>query len=277
MIKFATLTKGKDMSKKEIIKYLLVTCVIFTIFVLAGSTVDDAFVITEVQNSFIQFLPAIVAGASAIFGAIQGGRQRRQASQLEAQNVRPTFRQSAELRENQALARQQSRIGLPDQVYNNQLNQLQQNMVTGLRQLGSRGNLPYNVNAMVRGTNQATANLNAQDAQYRLQGQQNLMSANRALAGEDRAQFQDQMNQYQFNAQNVANMRRAGWQNTYGALSMLGQGALMGSFNSLQGVFGQGGGVNNMTLPPQQMNPMAPTTLGQATMPQTLPYRNFLR
>jgi len=263
------------MVNKEILKYLLVTGVIICIFALA-STVDTGNLSKgDVSYSFLNFLPAIVTGASALFGLGQGARQRRQANELEAQNVRPSFRPSPELRENQEMARQQARVGLPDQVYNNQLNQIQQNLVTGLRQLGSRGNLPYNVNAMVRGTNQATADLNARDAQYQLQGQQNLMSANRAIAQEDRMQFQDQLNQYQFNAQNVANMRRAGYQNTYGALSMLGQGALSGVFNNVGGLFGRNN-VNNITLPPQQMTPTGPQGLSPMSIPQSLPYRNYI-
>lgn len=234
------LNKDK-MFKREILKYLLVTGVIFTIFVVAT---EEGVVYPDLglQYSFLNFLPAIVTGASALFGIGQGASQRRRANELEAQNVRPNFRPSAELRENQAMARQQARIGLPDEVYNNQINQIQQNFATGLRQLGSRGNTPYNVNSFVRANNQATANLNAQDAQYRLQGQQNLMSANRALAQEQRMEFQSQMQNYQQNAQNIANLRRAGNQNMFGAISMLGQAALGGVFNGL-GQGGSGGGI----------------------------------
>lgn len=190
-------------------------------------------------------LPLIGLGVSSLSSALMGISQRRRARELERQNVRPVATADPNLAYNRQLALQQSRVGLPSQVYNNQLNQIQQNLGTGMRFLGQRGNLATNINSLVRNTNQATANLNAMDAQARLQGEQNLMRANTALAEENRYLFNvNQMTPYMQNAQNVASMRRAGTQNIFGGLGMLAQGAMMGVLGNIGSV----GGGSNPTL-----------------------------
>lgn len=180
--------------------------------------------------------PLLALGVSAGLGLLQGAAQRRQARQLEAQNPRPTYTPNSNLVRNQVLAEQMSKVGLPQQVYNNQLNQIQQNLSTGLRLLGNQGNVATNTNAIVANANRAVGNLNAQDAQARLQGVQTLMNTNTALANEERQAFNiNQLQPYQQTRQDVANLRRAGTQNIFGSLGMLGQGAMMGMFNNLGG------------------------------------------
>ena len=177
---------------------------------------------------------AIALGASALGSIFTGISQRRKARKLERQNVRPVATADPNLAYNRQLALQQARTGLPSQVYNNQLNQIQQNLGTGLRFLGQRGNLSTNVNSLVRTMNQSVANLNAMDAQARLQGVQNLMRANTALAEENRYLFNvNQLTPYMQTAQQVAALRSAGTQNIAGGFGMLGQGAMMGVFNNL--------------------------------------------
>lgn len=190
------------------------------------------------------WLPAIALGASVLGSVFQGARQRRQARELERQNVRPTYTPDTNILQNQAIAQQMARAGLPDQVYNNQMNQIQQGFSTGLRQLGSRSTTPINVNSLVRNQNQAVGNLNAADAQARQQWTGQLMQANQAVAQENRQAFNiNQLQPYQQNAQNVASMRRAGTQNVFGGLGMLAQGAMMGVF----GDTGSGGLLQGLT------------------------------
>ena len=177
--------------------------------------------------------PAVALGISALGSIFTGISQRRKARELERQNVRPVATADPNLAYNRQLALQQARTGLPSQVYNNQLNQIQQNLGTGLRFLGQRGNLSTNVNSLVRTMNQSVANLNAMDAQARLQGVQNLMRANTALAEENRYLFNvNQLTPYMQTAQQVAALRSAGTQNIAGGFGMLGQGAMMGVFNN---------------------------------------------
>ena len=179
-------------------------------------------------------LPAIALGVSALGSLFTGISQRRKARELERQNVRPVATADPNLAYNRQLALQQARTGLPSQVYNNQLNQIQQNLGTGLRFLGQRGNLSTNINSLVRTMNQSVADLNAMDAQARLQGVQNLMRANTALAEENRYLFNvNQLTPYMQTAQQVASLRRAGIQNIAGGFGMLGQGAMLGVFNNL--------------------------------------------
>ena len=134
-------------------------------------------------------LPALItAGASLLSGGF-GLLQSAQARRLERENQRPTYQLDPNLQNNLALAQQQQRVGLPSQVYNNQLGLIQQNFATGLRGLNQRGNVAYNVNSMLRNANQAVGNLNAMDAQARQQGTQQVMSANQAIAQDRRYQF----------------------------------------------------------------------------------------
>lgn len=236
--------------------------------------VTGAFDINKGANKpEVAWLPIVALGASVLGSVLQGASQRRQARELEAQNVRPTYRQSTGLQENRAIAQQMASVGLPNQVYNNQLNQMQQNFATGLRQIGQRGNTAVNANALIRGTNQSVQNLNALDAQARQQATQSLLSANNALANEQRAMFQDQNNQFLFNAQNIASQRRAGTQNIFGGLGMLAQGALMGAFATGTGV-AQTGIAN--TVNPNTLQPLQQAGgLQGFNLPQTLPFRQY--
>lgn len=221
----------------------------------------------EVNHSW---LPIAALGVSALGSILQGSSQRRRARELEAQNVRPQYTPSPQLAENRVLALQQSRVGLPEQVYNNQLNQIQRNFATGLRQIGQRGNTAVNANSLVSGVNQSVQNLNALDAQARQQGTLNLMQANTALSNERRGIFQDNLNQYMFNAQNIASMRRAGTQNMFGGLGMLAQGAMMGVFNGV----GLGNTARN-TLQPMGTAGVSGLSNQGFNMPTTLPFRQF--
>lgn len=218
------------------------------------------------------WLPIAALGLSALGSVLQGSSQRRQARELEAQNRRPVYTPSPQLAENRALALQQSRVGLPDQVYNNQLNQIQQNFATGLRQIGLRGNTAVNANSLVSGVNQSVQNLNALDAQARQQGTLNLMQANTALANDRRYGYQDRVNQYMFNAQNIASMRRAGTQNIFGGLGLLAQGAVSGVFNGV----GNSGTVARNTVNANTLQPLNTVGVSGLTnqgfnIPQTLP------
>ena len=247
---------------KKYLKHFLVSC--FTICIFALIVVLDGYLMgASAQKAILPFLPAIVTGVSALGSLLQGTQQRRQARQLERQNIRPVYNQSPALRQNQMIAQQMASVGLPDQVYNNQLNNIQQNLSTGLRQLGSRANTAFNVNSLVRSTNQATANLNAQDAQARQQNLQTLMNVNNQVANDDRYAFNvNELQPYQRNVQNIQSARRAGIQNQFGALNLLAQGAMMGVFNNLGG-----SQTRNLTLPPAQMQGFGTGYSGQMTNP----------
>lgn len=214
---------------KKILGFSIIFC-IFVILKIIGAEDWIQQGSVEVSQSWAPLIPL----AFSAIGAVKGISQQNQAKALEAQNARPEYKTNTRLVENQAIARQMSKAGLPDQVYNNQLNQIQQSMATGLRQLGSRTSNPINVNALVRSANQAVGNLNAQDAQARMQWTQQLMGANTALANDDRYAFQtNQLNPYLQNANNIASLRRAGNQNFFGSLGMAAQTLAMGGTEGL--------------------------------------------
>lgn len=255
---------------KLFIKYSPILLV-FVVLQLIGVG-DDLPTEFEVSYSWLQIA---ALGVSALGSVLQGASQRRQARELEAQNVRPQYTPSPQLAENRALALQQSRVGLPEQVYNNQLNQIQQNFATGLRQIGQRGNTAVNANSLVSGVNQSVQNLNALDAQARQQGTLNLMQANTALANERRGIHQDQLNQYMFNAQNIASMRRAGTQNIFGGLGMLANASAMGVFNGVGSGQAARNTVNSNTLQPMGTAGVTGLSNQGFNMPTTLPFRQF--
>src|SRR5690606_22642216 len=151
----------------------------------------------------------------------------------------------------------------------------QQNFATGLRQIGQRGNTAVNANSLVSGVNQSVQNLNALDAQARQQGTLNLMQANTALSNERRGIFQDRLNQYMFNAQNIASMRRAGTQNIFGGLGMLAQGAMMGVFNGIGSGQPARNTVNPNTLQPMGTSGVTGLSNQGFNIPTTLPFRQF--
>lgn len=223
------------MKKLEIYVYLT-TALLFAAIALFGGNSN----LPENTNFVKGWLPIVALGASVLGTALQSASQRRQARELEQANQRPLFRPSAQLQENRQLALEQRQVGLPDQVYNNQLNQIQQGLSTGLRTIGTQGSISTNTNSLLNTLNRSLANLNAQDALARQQGTQALMSANQALANEQRYAYQQDLNEYNQNRATVASTRRASTQNLFGALGLLGQGAMSGVFGGMGSTGGLG-------------------------------------
>lgn len=202
----------------------------------------------------LPILPLLGVGISALGSIFQGAQQRAQARRNERNNIRPNYTISPEILQNQAIARQNASVGLPDQVYNNQLNLIQQNMATGLRNLGQRATNPVNINSLVSTSNQAVGNLNAMDAQARQQNLNQLYNQNANVASERRQQFNvNQLQPYQQNVQNIISQRRAGTQNIFGGLGILAQASMLGVFNNQH---------NNYTMGANRVDTLTPNLGG---------------
>lgn len=162
-----------------------------------------------------------LGAASALAGVGYGIFQSIRAKQIEKQNVMPLASVNTNLLQNVGLAEQRSRTGLPSQVYNNNLMQLNQGLTSGLRQAGRMGGTS-SIASILRGYGSGIGNLNAQDAQAQRQAEGNLMNQRQTLANEQLRVFNwNKTNPYLRTAQQVASMRSAGTQNIFGGISLL--------------------------------------------------------
>ena len=170
-------------------------------------------------------LPSLVKGVSGIVQASKGRK-------LAKANVRPQYEIPKEFQQNVAMAENMARTGLPQEQYNNQLNNIQRNQAGALGSFGRRGGATGSLASIVRAGNDATNNLVSQDAQARMQNQR-FAFGQRGIMGQQRlAKWDwDKRQKYQENAQAASALQSAGRQNMMGALdglSSLGQTAIMG-------------------------------------------------
>lgn len=204
---------------------------------------------------------AVLGAGSALLGGVFGLSQLNRARKLEKNNILPIDRVNQNILQNQALARQQAQIGIASQQYNNILNQQQGNLATVLN-TASRSGQNINVGGLLRQANQATLNLNSQDAQARQQNQRLLMQQNQAVAQEEQRVFNwNKAQPYLRTAQQVASLRNAGTQNLFSGIGTVAQMGIGGAFDNLGG-----GQATANQLPPFQTRYIGSPSLGQ---PQT--------
>lgn len=171
-----------------------------------------------------------VLGAGAkIFSGIS---QNKKANEIEKNNPRPDYVIPDQFKQNYALAKQMAQVGLPQQQYQNQMNNINQNQAGALQNLSRSANQGANLAAIVRGGDAATNNLNAQDAAARQGNQRYAIQQNSVLGGQELAKQQsDKFDKYTENYNRAAALRGAGNQNIYGGagdLAGLGAAGLSG-------------------------------------------------
>lgn len=170
---------------------------------------------------------AAIVGASAIGKGIYGASQNAKASEIERNNIRPTMGVQDEYRQNVATADQMSRIGLPQQQYLNQLNAINRNQAGALTTLGRSANPSAGLSSIVRAGNDATNNLNAQDAAARNRNTLMLLQQRGILAGaKQNAWNYNYADKYSENLAKSQAYRGAAAQNIGGALTGLGQAGM---------------------------------------------------
>lgn len=170
-----------------------------------------------------------IPATGGLISSIFGGSQTRRANRLEAQNTFTPYRESALLQQNLAEAQQRANIGLPREIYNNQLQQMQLGLSTGLRGISRGRTSAFNVASILSGYNRGLQNLSSLDAQTRLQSEQQLRQARGAVAQDQRYAYNvNYLQPYQQTRQDIASMRRAGNQNIFGGLSLIGQSLFYG-------------------------------------------------
>lgn len=131
-----------------------------------------------------------VSAVPILGGVVRGISQNNKASEIEKNNVRPTYQIPDEYTQNLQIAKHMAQIGLPQQQYNNQLNAINRNQASGVQALGRSQNPTGSVASIVRAGNDASNQLNAQDSQARQQNQFGVINQNAAMGNQKLAQQQ---------------------------------------------------------------------------------------
>jgi hypothetical protein len=163
---------------------------------------------------------AIIAGGSALYGIGSGIAKNAKANSIDKNNQRPTYSIPKEFAENVSLAKQMAQIGLPQQQYNNQLNAIGRNQASGLQTIGRSANPGTGVAQVVRASNDANNNLNAQDAAARQSNQRFFIGQNQNMAQQQLAKQQyDKFDNYTENFNRAQSLRGAANQDFNGAVN----------------------------------------------------------
>jgi hypothetical protein len=123
-----------------------------------------------------------LAGVSAIGKGIAGLFQGKKADNIDKTNPYPTMVVQPGYYQNLAQAEQQAKVGIPQQQYQGQLNAISRNQASGIQALSRTQNPSGSVASIVRAGNDASNNLNSQDAIERNRNLLNLMQQRQTLA-----------------------------------------------------------------------------------------------
>ena len=179
-------------------------------------------------------------------GLVSGLLQTAHAKKLAQQNQFPTQTVGSEYYQNQALAQRAAQSGMPAQQYNNQMNQINQGQANGMAGLQGRGSAVGGIGALTARTDQAGANLNAQDATMRMNNLKGLMQANATIGQQKQSAFDwNQKQQYSNNAAAARNYQGAGMQNMMNSAQDLGKLGVLGQLGYW------GGNVHSQGLTPK--------------------------
>ena len=157
-------------------------------------------------------LPILIAAAAK---AALGGYQYYQGRKMAKNNKLENQQVGSEYNKNLAASQRMAAEGMPEQAYQNQANQINQNMAFGARQLQTGRNTAGALAGVVGAGNKGYNQLNAQDASARQQNQLRVLNA-REIIGRAKQRSYDQT------AAAAAAMKGAGMQNIGGGADMLG-------------------------------------------------------
>jgi hypothetical protein len=177
----------------------------------------------------------VILGGLALGRAIYGGIQKHKANQLAKSNVRPDYTIPQEYLDNAALAKQMAQVGLPQQQYNNAMNGINRNLSVGIGAAGRSSNPTGSIASIVRGTNDAQLNLDAQDANARMNNQRFAIGQNAVLGQQMLAKQQwDKFGKFQENAAASRALSAAGDQNINNAANTIAGAGLqyLGNMNA---------------------------------------------
>jgi hypothetical protein len=162
----------------------------------------------------------VVAGA-AVKG-ITGAVQNHKASEIEKANIRPVEQVDPLYQQNVNTAQQMAQQGIPQDVINNQTNAINQNQAGAISALNNSSNPGANLASIVRAGNNASGNLNAEQAAARNKNTLALIQQRGILAGaKQNAWNYNYADKYSEQLANSQALRGAGMQNEAGAANAL--------------------------------------------------------
>lgn len=229
-------------------------------------------------------MSALAIGAAAAvvgtgFSIYQGLHQESEANKIKKNLKTPQYQIPDEFIQNKNIARQMAQLGLPQQQYNNQLNQINAGQAGAVAAASRSANPGAAISAIQGQTNAATNNLAAEDSQARQTNERYYLDQNAQLGGQKLAQQQANVfDPYTQKYNEAAALQGAGMQNVNTGvqdLSQLGGYALQyGLHQPSAGQTQTFGQANAMPLLDSKSagvgSPTIQTTLpGAATYPNT--------
>lgn len=200
-------------------------------------------------------IPSLVKGVSGLFQIGKGNR-------LARQNVRPVQTVNENIAKNVALAEQMEQVGLPQEQYNQALQNINRNQSGALMSLGRSANPSAGLASLLRASNDAALGLDVQNANTRLNNQRFAFGQRANLAQEQKDVFNwNNKMRYTENAAAAQALKGSGIQNAFGALtdlSKLGQSFFAGK-----------GGQQDDSMMPNQLG-----GLSSAAQPSLYSYNN---
>lgn len=171
----------------------------------------------------------LIGGAVGLF---EGISQKKKAAALAASNPYPVQDVPQAEKDNQMLAKQMAEEGLPSQVYAQAAKSVQRNEATALRSATDRRAGVGLIGEIQQQTNDSMAQLNAQNAQARLQNQRQLIGVNNQVGAYQQSAFDwNQKDRYLQNYKYSQALLGAGNANIVGGIDK-GVSALMPLFGS---------------------------------------------
>lgn len=192
----------------------------------------------------MSWVAAGIAGGTAIFKGVEGLVQKSEANSIDKKNPFPTYNIPEQYNQNVAQAQAMAQEGIPRAAYNQQLTAINQNQAGGLAAAGQSANPGAGIASIVRQGDQATGQLNAQDALQRNRNLLTLLQERQTLAQQkDKAWDWNFQQKYLGNLAKSQALRASGNQNLSSGLSELGGTAL--SLNNMGAFDGTGNSTAN--------------------------------
>lgn len=174
-----------------------------------------------------------LVGAGALYKGITGAIQTGQANSIDKANIRPVEQVDPIYQQNVNTAQQMAQQGIPQEEINRQLNSINQNQAGAVSSLSNSGNPGANLASIVRAGDNATGQLNAQQAAARNKNTLALIQQRGLLVGaKQNAWNYNYADKYSEQLAKSQALRGAGMQNEAGAAnSLIGAGsALAGAY-----------------------------------------------
>lgn len=187
---------------------------------------------------------AAASAASGLIGTITGLVQQGKANKALKKLQYPVQSIPNEVLRNQKIAENMANTGLPSEQYNNAIKNIQRQQMMAYRAAADRRGILGSLPGIVRSGIDATANLDAADAQARQRNRQLLMRENANVGNWKNKIWENNVrDKYERDYNYAMSLKGAGNQNFSGGLDKIaGSAALFGGQGGFNGLFGGGSG-----------------------------------